>query len=1116
MKQLVGLVSVVSLCISLTFSQQSITAVRIPTSIADGGGTGSTGYPYAVFVQIKNWTSAASSQAYVKLYMLTANEYMWSNSGTWSNTTTYSTANQPVVNIDASGNWSGWIYAKHNTALGASANVRAAKVGSTATNLTSAVPAFTILNMTSTGGWLVGQTSSASNKGIVAFAGGNMVGSYRTENNGITEGYTYGSGGFKMAAPVGIIDSVVAYNDDGSTFQTTQGPWIINAGAETDINNVITVVSGSATLSPTMMKFNTPTDFHLVFRPTTDTVRSIRIVKPGGLIWNSTPITVVPDSSVITTIGDTVQISHLALAGQDTLSVSFPGVTALDTTGNITVMVQSSTDGITFGQIVTLPQIFVYGSPALLSSVKAKDGSGAYLLNGKWVVVKGVATAANEFGGPTYLQDATAGIAVYDSSVSMHVTRGDEVVLLGKVSPYNEMFELNPCSLLQTVSEGNPFDTLLLTIAQIKGQPQKGVEPYECRMIRVNNITSVLTTGGSPTSTWATTGSGLNYELVSGTDTLEVRISSKTNLANMAVPSGKFDIVGVLGQFSSYYQILPRSYDDVIVEGGGPRITSGVPYETNITSAGLSFVWQTDSPGTSKVYYGTTSTYTDSVVDNSLATQHQVNVAGLKPATMYHVRLGTANAAGTTYTNDYLVSTSSLSSSGTMNMYFSYPVNTSLAQGENAQTASIVSKLLNRINAATYSIDVALYSFSGTVGQNVAQALIDAKGRGVKVRAIGEADNSGSSSKWGALSGSGIPVIFDTYDAINGGAGLMHNKFVTIDNRDSTSDTDDWVWTGSWNATDPGNNNDAQNVIEIQDKTLANAYTQEFNEMWGSTSDTANSSTSRFGAHKLDNTPHCFVVNGTPVELYFSPSDGTTNKIVKTLNRATDDINFALLTFTRNDIANVLVAKKKAGMKVRGVMDNRSDQGSVFDSLAAWGIDVHLKGAAVTGLFHHKYALVDAETFHPQQFVITGSHNWSSSAENSNNENTLIINSQRIANLYLQEFVARYKEAGGKDSIALSVEKVVAEVPNSFGLSQNYPNPFNPTTNFQLRIAKSGFVSMKVFDILGREVATVLSETMNPGVYTVEWDASKLASGVYLYRMQAGRFVETRKMLLIR
>src|SRR5713101_6600977 len=168
---------------------QSITAVHIPTSIASGGGTGSTGYPFAVYVRILGWAANANGQAYVKLYNGSSNEYMWSSTGVWSNSTTYSSSNQPVVNIDGSGNWSGWIYAKHNNGITISYNLRTAKVGSTTTNLTQTGIGFTSMDMsvTGNGGWVVRISSPAVNKGILAYSGSSVVGSYRTEDNSITE-----------------------------------------------------------------------------------------------------------------------------------------------------------------------------------------------------------------------------------------------------------------------------------------------------------------------------------------------------------------------------------------------------------------------------------------------------------------------------------------------------------------------------------------------------------------------------------------------------------------------------------------------------------------------------------------------------------------------------------------------------------------------------------------------------------------------------------------------------------------------------------------------------------------------------------------------------------------
>jgi len=85
-----------------------------------------------------------------------------------------------------------------------------------------------------------------------------------------------------------------------------------------------------------------------------------------------------------------------------------------------------------------------------------------------------------------------------------------------------------------------------------------------------------------------------------------------------------------------------------------------------------------------------------------------------------------------------------------------------------------------------------------------------------------------------------------------------------------------------------------------------------------------------------------------------------------------------------------------------------------------------------------------------------------------------------------------------------------------YELYQNYPNPFNPTTAIKFYLPQSGQVTLKMFNILGEEVATLVSDRLSAGSYSYKWDASNLASGVYLYRLQAGDYVETRKMVLMR
>jgi len=100
----------------------------------------------------------------------------------------------------------------------------------------------------------------------------------------------------------------------------------------------------------------------------------------------------------------------------------------------------------------------------------------------------------------------------------------------------------------------------------------------------------------------------------------------------------------------------------------------------------------------------------------------------------------------------------------------------------------------------------------------------------------------------------------------------------------------------------------------------------------------------------------------------------------------------------------------------------------------------------------------------------------------------------------------------------LSVTDVEIEndQPKDFVLFQNYPNPFNPTTNIRFRISEFGFVSIKIYDALGKAVSTLVNENRSPGEYILTYDASQLSSGLYFYRLTAGSFSETKKMLLLK
>jgi len=121
----------------------------------------------------------------------------------------------------------------------------------------------------------------------------------------------------------------------------------------------------------------------------------------------------------------------------------------------------------------------------------------------------------------------------------------------------------------------------------------------------------------------------------------------------------------------------------------------------------------------------------------------------------------------------------------------------------------------------------------------------------------------------------------------------------------------------------------------------------------------------------------------------------------------------------------------------------------------------------------------------------------------------LSTNSISIANTNVYSYYALASSA------ATAVEDQSDGIPSGFSLDQNYPNPFNPTTLIRFALPKASYVSLKVFDLLGKEVASLVSQELGPGNFTVRWEAN-VPSGTYIYRLHAGGFVETKKMTLLR
>ncbi|MAJ90000.1 MAG: hypothetical protein CMD08_01840 [Flavobacteriales bacterium] len=294
------------------------------------------------------------------------------------------------------------------------------------------------------------------------------------------------------------------------------------------------------------------------------------------------------------------------------------------------------------------------------------------------------------------------------------------------------------------------------------------------------------------------------------------------------------------------------------------------------------------------------------------------------------------------------------------------------------------------MDLAQTSLDICVYNASSSI---IATAINNAYNRGVNVRYI--ADDDVTNIMLSSLN-TNIPVVIRDPSP----AGIMHNKFIIID---ANSTNNSWILGGSTNWTNPSNLiNDYNNMIFIQDQAIAKAYTLEFDEMWGGV----------FGTHKTDNTPHKFIVNGKLVELYFSPSDQTTAHILETIENVNHALEFGLLSFTRDDIGQAVIDKDiEFGVVVRGIIESETTPGSEYSNLVNANVDVR-SHQGVSHSFHHKYLIADANFPNSDPIVLTGSHNWSSNAENNSDENTLIIHDATIANIYLQEFEKRWGELG--------------------------------------------------------------------------------------------------------
>ena len=662
---------------------------------------------------------------------------------------------------------------------------------------------------------------------------------------------------------------------------------------------------------------------------------------------------------------------------------------------------------------------------------------------GATVTVTGVVTNGDELGPIRYIEDATAGLAIYDPTVMIGVVRGEEITVSGVLADYNGLLEMQPVNSLAINSTGNSIAPQLVTPLQIG-------ESTEGELIQIDNV--IFNNGGA----LFTVGT---HDFDSNGESGKIYIKAGSSLENSMIPMGAVTLVGISSQYTfsvpanDGYQILPRDSADIIPTGA-LLFTSAVT-QSNITTTSFDLSWTISDSSSTNCNYGVTSSL-GTIMNNGGSTMiHTISLTGLNPATFYYVECFSINGNDTAFSSVGLYSTAS-TSSGVIRPYFNHSVDNSFSNGVDAQniTTYFNDTIKAYMDLAQSTLDICVYNASDAT---IATAINDAYNRGVSVRYI--ADDDVVNSMLSSLNPN-IPILYRDPSV----AGIMHNKFIIID---ANSTNNSWVMGGSCNWTNPSNLfNDYNNIIFIQDEAIAKAYTLEFNEMWGG----------NFGANKLDNTPHKFIVGGKGVEVYFSPSDQTTAQINKVIEDVDYSFEFGLLSFTRDDLAQTIIDKNaEFGVSIRGIIEDENSTGSEFANLQSNGVNMR-SHSGVPNSLHHKYAIADANVAASNPSVITGSHNWSNNAENNSDENTLIIYDPTIANIYLQEFEKRWAELNTTSAINNLIDINISIFPNPS------KGKVNILTDLEIK-------QIKLYNVDGKLILNTISPNFrinNIGIYFIK------------------------------
>lgn len=686
-----------------------------------------------------------------------------------------------------------------------------------------------------------------------------------------------------------------------------------------------------------------------------------------------------------------------------------------------------------------------WSSAQTISEIQGEAAASPYV--GEIVTTSGMVTALDDLG--YFIQDGVgmwSAIYVYDSDFTPAL--GDEIELTAEVEEFYELTELKNVSALSVLSSGNTL-------------PEPEVLPTG--EISDEGWESVLVRAEEAICTNADLGFG-EFELNDGSGTIAVDDLFYLFEASEDV---SYTVTGPCYYSFGAFKIVPRDANDVQI--AEPLFFTTDPEEFEMTGSSMEIRWETNAPSNSVIEYGLTDQYELGVAaDETQVTEHLIELTDLEEATSYHIRVFSESGDDSTPLFTRVVSTTS-SVGGDIQVWFNHEVDNSVAtETEAVSTNFITDTIVYYIGSAQHTLDIQIYDLLD-VNPILITAVNQAHANGVAVRFISDLETENPALE--NLSDD-IPLLKGNTD------GIMHNKFLVAD---AEYPELAWVMTGSMNWTFNNLGWDYNNVILVRDQALARTYTREFNEMWGSETETPDEANARFGPDKTDNTAHKFLIGGRPIECYFSPSDGTTAQIRERINNAEQSIHLGLMLITENSLGTALVNAFNNGVDVTGIIDYVEFNGSEFEFLVDNGLNVvdyqNEDGTSWPDgpVLHHKYCIIDHAGAQP--VLVNGSHNWTASAESINDENTLIIEDADLTNQFYQEWLERWNE-----QTSVSVKEYATPMLTA------YPNPF--TDALRLEAPTNG--RLVIYDASGRQLAEM---QVQQGTQII--DLSNSPSGIY-------------------